>query len=183
MRFTPKPADAYIPITRLWVKGASILDNVRWLSLELVFSKQIVGIMTNTASVTDEKMIGSLGDLSGGNKPPVIGMEGGLEKFLPANLFGRLAEAKLVEMLIAKYCAQYGFIKPSREHHGIYTEPQIYRFNKDSATNLTVYLGQLDAIYLGVEILITAGSWMVTNHAIAALAIVGALEMLRRFKP
>lgn len=182
MHFKPKPENAYIKMTNLWVGDASIRKNLQWLFLEALFSKQIISIMSNTASVADEKAFQALGHISGGGSP-TIGLEAGLEEFLPANFLGKKLERQLVEMLEMKYVRRYGFIYPSKIEVGPAEGGPSYRMNKNIAQHFTVYLGQLDFAYFCLEAIATIGAWTISNHGLATVAVIAAFEFVRRFKP
>ena len=183
MTFNRKPPTAYLKFSNLWVKGKGISKNFKWLALEMLFSRQIVEILTSTASVTNEAQLDRLNSASRSMKGPVIGLVGELQEFVPANLFGALLERHLVDMLANKYVYQYGFMSASGGQDSVYIEASDFRLEKRLIPQLTVYLGQLDAVFLGIELLSIVLIWWLEGDVQHALAAVGVLEFLKRFKP
>lgn len=110
MKFKQKEQSEYIPLSVLWNKRFGVVSNLKYLALELIFSKQLIQLMTNTSSVAEEDKIGALAELSGGHSAPAIGQVSSIEKFIPPSLMTKIAEHALVELLVKKYAEHYKFL-------------------------------------------------------------------------
>lgn len=189
MKFKRKSRDEYIPLSVLWGRHFGVLENIKFLTLEMLFAKQLIQLMSNTSANAKEEEIGALAELSGGNKPPAIGQVSGVEKFIPSSLMTKIVEPLLAELLIKKYASHYGFLVTSDGEPYITPEDgpidvtnTLFRVNKSISHQFVSYIGKIEFIFLMIESISVAGIWLATHRLEYAIMVAGIFEFIRRFK-
>lgn len=189
IKFKPKDATEYIPLSIIWKKEFGLAKNIKYILLELIFSKQIIHLMSNTSSMAEEDKIGALGDLNAAYQGTIIGQVSRIEKFIPASLMTKIAEPQLVELLAIKFAGHYNFLILS-DGTKYYPNNQAdidltaldFRVNKDLSHQLTSYTGKIDFIFLSFETVSVATAWCLTQSLEFSLFAAGIFEISRRLR-
>lgn len=184
----------FVPIYELYCSKIGLLDNFKLIFLELIFSKQIINILRDTASAPLSQPEVKSGSRSYANSQSWKGDNGlvsDIAKFLPGTLMTKLFQNALIDMIYWKFYICYGLLVLSNEHDESEIKSQDdtidisdfkFRVNKDKLDQLTPYTGKLEAIWIGLEVFFASVSYLCTNSLEVTLLITASLEFIKRFK-
>jgi len=183
----------YVPFTILWHPSIGILINIKLLILEVLFSKQILQLIVNTASVPFNQPESENNSRSRANANSWKGDNGlvaKLPKFLPGTILTKLLEKQLIDVLYYKYWECYRFLEKSKSSASsdetnsncVDINSVNYRVNKDKLDQIVTYSGKLEAIWLTLEIIAASITYLVTHSLEVTILITAILEFIKRFR-
>lgn len=188
--FEPKLDSDYISIKKMWNDDIGVFSNIKFLVLEILFGAQITELLSDTSSIQLIKA-GTISGLESSKADN--GLIGKLCKFIPPSRMTKMLEKPLCEMLYTKYFLTYQFLINSEnnilpsgstrpETDPSFSDPTIFRLNKQKATELSAYRGKLNFIWTTSETLVASVTWITTNSLEITLLLTGIIEFSKRFR-
>lgn len=197
--YRKRSKEAIKPLSILWSKNLSVLSNIKFLALEMLFAKNITQVMLDTASMPFNEPDADTPSKSRANADSWRGDSGyitPIANFLPATLFAHLLEKHLIDLLYHKYSNTYNFLIPGRTTASYFTsishigdktiEHDIsavnYRVNKDFLPEISAYCSKIEALWLTTETFVALTSYAYSNSIELALFLTGILELIKRLR-
>jgi len=198
-KYTKRDKNKIKSLEYLWSPYLGVFENIKYLILELLFSKQIIKVMVDSASQpfsrpdmenpSDTRANADSWKGDNGMIAPIV-------DFLPTTKVAHWFEYQLVSLLLHKYSYHYNFItegQASRSNAIIISDTKNnkvirdissieYRVNKEQLTEMSAYMAKLEFIWLSIESLSAIATFFSTNSIELALLVTGSLELIKRLR-
>ncbi|NKQ12556.1 hypothetical protein [Pseudomonas sp. SST3] len=156
--------------------GDTETSALKWLAmlpLELYVGEHLIEMLSNTASYNHETREPKIGSETNGWRKP-------LAEFIPATLFNKSFQNKIIELLREKYLKHYNLIKQSEP----YSEdaPERFELNHGKLYLLTELKLAYNTIWVLLNFTIDLAVYFITKDLTMTLLAGAIVEFIRRLK-